>query len=254
MYKPAHRYFAAGFSGVLALVFGFTLASIILMIIIGALLGPLPDADQKFKFLTHRGGSHKFRFAVIVALPLTVLVIYICMIFNGLLHGEVFSSPAVTINGLWIPSGFYYFITGDMPSFLTDPLLLTFFVLFFAIVSHILLDVITPSGLDIFGRKMSGGILSNDPATNKLFEVFGILMIVVSIAVAVLGFFSNTAGYSIMLLVLLLTLVIGVMLYSLYKKKGKRLDQIQCYQVGNEKFCTEKKCVTVMGRKICVDD
>ena len=254
MYRSAHRWFAAGLSGVIALCFGFTLPSIVLMAFLGALLGPLPDADQHFSFMTHRGFSHKFRFALLIAFPLSLIVVYICWIANALSGGVVFSATAIDVGGVWIPSGFYYIATGNILSFLIDPFFLTFVILFLAIVSHMILDIITPSGLDIFKRKISGGILSNDPATNKAVELFGIFMIVVAIAMGIIGLFSNVSGFALMLMILLITVLCGIFIFSAYKKKSRYLDQIQCYQVGENKFCTSKKCVVVMGKKICIAD
>jgi len=254
MYRPAHRWFAAGFSGVFALVFGFTLPSMILMICLGLLLGPLPDADQHFTFLTHRGGSHKFRFALIIAIPLSIIVIYVCWLVNEISGVLVFSATAINVGGVWVLSGFYYIATGDIIAFLTDPFFLTFLILFLAIVSHMMLDIITPSGLEFFGHKISGGILSNDPATNKLFETFGILLIVISLGMGTIRFFSDVSIFALLLMLLLFIMIIGVFFYSDRKKGTRYLDKIQCYNVNGTKFCTDKKCVVVMGKKICISD
>lgn len=254
MHKAAHRYFAGGCCAVMCLLFGFTAYSIMFLVPFAMWAGALPDADQRLPFMDHRGFSHTPVFALIVILPLTILVIYIQWIINSLVGLKIFTTSVLDLNAVPVPGSLVHFISGDMLSFFQDAVTLTFFALFIAMLTHITLDVITPSGLDIWKWHLNGGILSEEPTTNKLFMVTGIFMIVASIALSIVSMYSTVSNTALFLMIFMILVIVAVFIASIFIRDKKYHNQLNCYSVDGESFCTRKKCVYIKGKKVCVKE
>ncbi len=253
MYKEAHRWIAIGLSSLLSLIFGFTLVTILIISFVSSIIGVLPDYDQKIRFMKHRGFSHTFTFVFIVTIPLTFLLIYAFSVINLILDKEIVNSGVIITKNYIRLSIVDSFISGDLISVLTDSTLLIFLVLFLSMSTHIILDIITPSGIDLFGKHINGGILSNDPITNKTLTFFGILIFIISISIAIISPLIEISDLGLFVLLFFLILIIFLIYISIRKKNRRWLENIKCYTLKNGGFCTitKKNCVIVKGTQIC---
>lgn len=254
MYKTAHRWFAVGVCSAFAFVFGFTFASLLVMALLGAILGPLPDSDQHLPLVKHRHATHKFSFAFLICIPFTLLAIYGGWFINAIINMEIFSTSVTNIDGVYIPSAFLKFIKGDIIGFSFDPFFLTYITLFIGTITHIALDIITPSGLEFFGHKLSGGILSNNPKINKLFIFIGVFLFVASVSICLVSMTLEVSFFGSIIIVIIIIVIGLVFFISIFKKQKRFTDQIKCFNVDGERFCTRKDCVIVKGKKTCVTE
>ena len=254
MHRPAHKWFAGGFCSIMCLLFGFTISSLLLITTFAIWLGPLPDADQKISFLEHRGFTHTPFFILLITIPITLLISYLSWLLNNLFEIKLFSTSIISLNEVPIPGNLFYFVRGELILYFTNPVTLIFFALFFSMLTHIALDIITPSGIDFLKWHIRGGILSEDATTNKMFMLVGIFMILVSLSLSIISLYSSVSTTAAFLMLFLVLLIVGVFILSLYLLERKKRATLKCYSVNGEDFCTKKKCVFIKGEKICVTE
>lgn len=251
MYKNAHFWFGAGICSILLFLFGFSLPSIILIGIITGIISVSPDWDQKISFVGHRGPTHSFGYILLITIPASVLLLYVAYFINTSIQMHIFT-VSMSDAGFPFPQGFTKIASGDIIAFFIDPLLFSFIAVFAGASTHILLDIITPSGLELFDRKIYGGILSEDPKTNKVFVLSGLFLFLASLSLSIATGYIHASFYGSIFLMCIVIIVGIVFFISLRRRHSRIMDKYVCYNIGGKRFCTAKKgCVQIAGEEIC---
>jgi membrane-bound metal-dependent hydrolase YbcI (DUF457 family) len=259
MHKDAHRVFALGVCSVLCLAFGLGPGSVVLLSLLAGATGALPDSDQRIPFARHRGFTHGLTFALLVSFSLTVVSSYVQWALSLALSlpqvpllNSVFTPGVELLEGVPVPGPVAAAAAADPAAFFASPFLRSWAALFAAVSSHIVLDVITPSGIDLWRWHLSGGVLSQDAALNRFFVVSGALLGVGSAAVSTFRLFLPTGLTTVFVsLGLAAALAIPVAI-SLHRKRQLWWRGLKCYSVNGLEFCTRRRCVRLKGEKVCV--
>ena len=134
---------------------GFTVFAFLGLLFVGA-FSTLPDQDQNIWFMSHRGRSHSIGSAFVFAFTV-VLILVLLFAFIGLFLvplGSIIGAPPMAV------FGFFGFIA------------------FFTVVSHLMADLLTPSGLrllrPISDKKFGLGLVyADNPIANVMLWLLG---------------------------------------------------------------------------------
>jgi hypothetical protein len=256
MHRKAHRLFAAGTCAVISLALGLGAGSVITLALLSGACGALADSDQRLPFSKHRGFTHTFTFALLLSLLLALPSSYLQWLLASALPQGAAEALTPGISDSWgvpLPDPIPYLAKGEMGKILLSPFLASWLSLFVGLATHIALDVITPSGLEFWGHKMSGGILSEDARANGGFSAAGVLLLLSSISMSLLPEEGWTIPISTLALpVALAFCIVAPLLLALRLKGTRRWRRMQCYSVDGKEFCTWRKCAWIDGERVCL--
>lgn len=242
MHRTAHFLFSMGISALFAYTFVYPIIVIVLCAFFGGILGILPDIDIRMK-MKHRSwhGTHGPIFFLVISSIFTALIISILYGIDYLavemLH--ITSSPIEEFDPLFVYN-----------------ILMIWIIMFAAIFSHILIDMITHSGIEFGSHHVSGSFVSSSPIGNFAFAIIGFILTAFSVSASLFvrsldilseGFFNKVLFIS-------LSVAFGIILIAIVNEKRKHIPNLYCGNVRDIPMCiVDKPCVTINGKKICFD-
>ncbi len=233
MYKMSHRLFALGISSAVAFFLDINLMALPLMLVLSYLIGSLPDMDLKLGF-KHRGFMHNISFFLAMTLLCSLGVFYLYHVFQSLMGTDAFGAEAVFFSGFPIPSFFVKLVSLDFSSIASDTFFKTIVFFFVSFMSHFLLDIVTPQGLDVGVYHVSGAIKSGNKFFNFFFGAVGVVTFVVSMAFIIIKTFTSiTINWSTWYFIIVGSLILAVVMISLFMNRGKNDNKLRCYTLDN---------------------
>lgn len=239
MHRTAHVLFGMGMASLLPYFFASPFV-LILCTFFGGIMASLPDLDIRMG-MKHRNwkGTHGLRFIIVGSLITTIILMfinYVILKFFPNFGGIVVSEGSINLSESLIPIVIYF---GSIS---------------LAIISHLLIDVLTHSGLDLGFHHLSGSIKSSNPIANFVFASIGLIISIITISSSFLvdyfGYISPRAFNFILLILMVISFVI--IFGSLIIGKRRRISHLYCGKIQGISMCSvDKDCVNIDGKKKC---
>jgi len=269
MYSTAHKIFALGIASFFSFLLGIPLSTTIVICIVSVFFGVFPDIDMKIKGLKHRTITHEPMMIALVGFIITIALQYILFMVDQLLGFPFFYIHMVFYGSIPIPYILHAIFTLNIIGLFMNSLVVMNIAIFMAGISHIALDVVTPSGLFIGGTNVGGGFLSKSSHANNLFIYLGAVTTTFSfIGIIIRNFIPPIYILQYLLVYTLSFTASMVLIYfvAFYLLKKRRMEsfknQLECYKVRDNitdtysEICTWKTtrkddCFGYKGKKIC---
>lgn len=255
MYSKAHAITAAGIVAVCGFLFGLYPITLFVCVLFAPFLGTLPDVDIKLATqhglgIKHRGPTHGLSFVFIITLLVSVMIVYVMAYLELLLETTL-------LTGIYVTSYEHIFFPAfGFMEFLLGPFLFIFICMFGAILSHLLLDVSTKSGLH-FGDIKLDGVMKANGFGNLFFIGIGFIMLLIGLGGSFIRYldmsdFVQTILYIGVYISIFLTIFIVVL--SVVMKYRRNQTDVFCGTINGMDFCGTEPCFTFDGKKYCFRD
>jgi len=253
MYRLSHRLFALGVSAAIAFMLNITIVAVPMILVLSYFIGSFPDVDSGWG-LKHRGITHSVWFFIAMTLACSIGVHYLYYLLQLIIGFEFFEAYMTPVLGVPVPTFFHLIGTLDFGGMVND-LLFKFIAFFFvSFMTHFSLDMITPAGLEMGSFAVRGSIPSENKAFNFFFAAVGMVTFLVAMTFYVLRSFDvMTINWIFWYFAIIGVAVIVVMVASILMKRGKRQDELKCFELDNNiDVCVQRgKCVQIGGEKLC---
>jgi hypothetical protein len=251
MYKLSHRLFALGASSAIAFLLGINLVASIFIVVLAFFIGSFPDIDIKLG-LHHRGFTHSIIFFIFMTVVCSFAVFYIYYFLQVLITVPIFEITSFEVSGVPVPMFFKLVVDGAVMEALVD-IFFKFLVFFFvSFMTHFILDIITPAGLEVGETSIAGSIRSNNVFFNFFFASIGFITFLVSMAfmtIKMLGLFEINWIFWYFGITGILVMI--VILASLLVRRSRGMEVVQCFHLGNniDVCIPEGKCLHICPEK-----
>jgi len=244
MHKIAHNLFAMGLSSLIFLLYIPSTISYILCMFSAYILGELPDIDFKLN-ITHRSsyGTHGLKFSILITIFFLIIIIgirYLFYYFHIPIHGFIVTET----NEINITENIIEWI-------------FIFLALFTAILSHIILDMTTHSGIEIGNHYINGATLSSNPTMNFFYSIIGFfLFLFTTIYIIGIKKFQILSPIVFQIFIISIGIITCTIIFIIIKiKYNQTLSTLYCGKKNNVTLCIiDSNCINIKERMICFDD
>lgn len=259
MQRISHRVFALGLSSAIAFLLNINVIALPLILVLAYFIGSIPDLDLKAG-IRHRGFTHSVLFFLTMTILCSLGVFYFYYFLQLWIGVAIFDVEMFYPYHVPLPAFFMHVGSLDFVSAVDDSFfkLLAFF--FASFLSHFLLDIITPVGLDVGSLTISGTIRSSNSFFNFFFSAVGFVTFLISVSFSIVREFTTFSidwitWYFVSVGIIVSAVIIG----SVFLKRGRKSDALKCFKLDNNiDVCIPKgKCLQIgpdKDDKICNTD
>lgn len=251
MNKMSHRLFALGISTAFAFFLDIDVVALPLLLVLSYFIGSLPDLDIRLN-LKHRGFTHHIVFFFIMTFVSALGIFYLYWGLQYVIEAPVFNVEMVFYNGFPTPAFFTKIFSPEPLLAFQDPLFQYIAFFFAAYMSHFVLDIITPAGLQMGTFQLNGSIESDNSGFNIFFTGVGLMTTLLSITFIVLRDFTVIdISWSTWYFVSTGLIVIVVIIISILYRRNNGEENLKCFKLDNNiEICLpEGKCFQIGADK-----
>lgn len=234
MYKISHRLFALGLSSTIAFFLNINMLMLPIILPIAYLIGSFPDIDLKLN-IKHRGVTHHLMFFTLMTIVCTFGLFYLFYFLQLFVGIPIFDVEVVMYDLFPLPTFFQSIGTLTFSEIPGDSFfnLLAFF--FMSYSSHFMLDMITPSGLDIGDYHMSGSAKSGSTFYNLFFGASGLVTFLVSFSLIIIRYFHIIeVSWNLWFFIIDGSINTLVFIIALATKKKEDETELKCFKIDNK--------------------
>lgn len=256
MYQLSHRLFALGLSSAIAFFLDMNIMMLPVVLPLAYMIGSFPDIDLRLN-ITHRGVTHHFMFFLLMTLACTFGIFYLYYFLQVFVGIPIFGIDVTMYGAFPLPTFFQKIGTGNFSALGGDTFLALLVFFFVSFTSHFMLDMITPSGLDVAENYHVSGVAKSSSAFfNFFFGAIGIITTLVAVMMILLRYFHfatiswTTWFFAIDGAIILITFIL------LIAMKGKAdTRELKCFKLDKIDICIPTgKCFKIgpgKDDKIC---
>jgi membrane-bound metal-dependent hydrolase YbcI (DUF457 family) len=202
-----------------------------ILLVSAFVIGSLPDIDNRIG-IRHRGFTHGLLFFLFGALGMTFFVFYFHVLLQWLIGIPLFEVTVTYIEWFPVPSFIMSLLSGDITSVIADQFFKYLAFFFVSLLSHLVLDIMTPVGINLGGYNVNGSIKSNNTAFNFIFAGIGFVNTIVSIAFMVMRFLGLLAiSWFTWFFIVDAALILCIILTAIFWKKSNNMVDLKCFHV-----------------------
>lgn len=248
MFALSHKIFAAGIAAIFSFWWDLGIIPLILLIPLASFMGLLPDYDIKLN-IPHRTSTHN----VIFILIMSILVTAFAFIILGFL--QLYIPIIDNYIRLDLMEGYRFPIPSYGDAWYKSSIIGIFLAIFFASLSHLLLDIDTKAGLNVSDIKVQGVFVSSGWG-NEFFSIVGYAMMLFGIGGVILVNTLHTfeSWFFNVIITILIVISICISIVSIFIHQKISLSKIHCGRVNNINLCSKNTCININGEKFCLDD